>query len=161
MLTMAREGCKPPVIIPSGLGTHWGMMGHWLEMYDEVSAKTTINKLSKHWQHAPNSSAKKRRASSQSLEIVSASESEDGETNDLQNQVCTHVACSQISGCIIDHMEVVKHHYQGKTDQFKIKAIDRAIRQFNVIPNGIAPVVRSLQMTMQLLLLEFCTIMET
>lgn len=111
-------------------------MRHWVEKYDEVSAKATINKLLKHWQHTPKLTSKDKRAPSQSPDIVFASESEDGETSDPKSQVCSHMACSQASSCVIDQLEVVKSHYQGIKDQFKIKAIDRAIRQYNPIPDS-------------------------
>ncbi|GMH43411.1 hypothetical protein BSKO_11333 [Bryopsis sp. KO-2023] len=128
--------------------TEWGLCGNWIEPYEEASAKETLDKLLIHWQHMKRFKATEILKTSQAhiLDSQAAADSEgsegvgwgeDGQQGEeggtcgesmSVNTVCGHVACSRLTICILEHLDVVKKLYQGKKDQFRIKAIDRAVR---------------------------------
>ena len=107
----------------------WGEGGQWVEPFDEESAKHTVKALMAHWHRAsPPSLSKRSRAVFEGSLAVEGSSDEDEVEVPSINAVCGHTACSALSICIIDQLETVKQHYQGRVDQYRIKAINRAVR---------------------------------
>lgn len=50
------------------------------------------------------------------------------------NGLCPHVACSRQAFCLVAEMQRVRSNYSGgRSDQFRIKAADRAIRALETL----------------------------
>lgn len=103
----------------------WGNGGRWIEEYDEVAAKEALDRLQAHWQRF-----KKSGGPEESPQILDSDPESDvyEDTAAGANNVCNHTACSCQIFCIIEHLKLAKQKYQGKSKQFRVKAIDRAVR---------------------------------
>lgn len=106
-------------------GNQWGNGGRWTEDYDEAAAKETLDRLQNHWQRFKKSMGVQAFLR---LDCGSESDVDNDAAEEVANGACTHVACSRQSFCILEHLTLAKQKYQGKSNQFRIKAIDRAVR---------------------------------
>lgn len=112
--------------IPRFTGGHtripWGSYGQWDEPFDQEAAIKTVEILRNHWYSTHEGSGSGSGASSSRLGVT--------------NGVCTHRACSLRPYCLVSRLEEVKKAYlQGRgTDQYRIKAIDKAQQQLITHP---------------------------
>ena len=101
----------------------------WIESYNLVKAEETVAKLFQHWTRYRKSLDTPQDEAELLEESDSGSDQMDLINVTSPNTVCSHEACSALSVCYIHHLSLVKSHYHGgKTDTFRIKAIDKAIR---------------------------------
>ncbi|KAL3133282.1 hypothetical protein ABBQ38_007162 [Trebouxia sp. C0009 RCD-2024] len=114
-------------------GIPWGTGGVWEEPWDQQSALDTIRKLERRWYQLDRNNT----APDQSVEA--AEQHEDGSSDEegpprkqlkpSVNKVCQHVACSAQPVCLVEQLQTVRSNYRGRVDQFRIKAVERAIRE--------------------------------
>ncbi|CAD7699589.1 unnamed protein product [Ostreobium quekettii] len=124
------QGHQVPDILKSlGAGrAAWGESGNWVEQWDESSARETVAKLRTHWHRAWTSAEPATSAAAQEASPTPGSGlEEEREDVGLVNRVCGHAACGAQTFCIVEQLEEVKRHYQGRVDQFRIKAVNRGI----------------------------------
>ncbi|BDA51434.1 probable DNA polymerase lambda at C-terminar half [Coccomyxa sp. Obi] len=99
----------------------------WDVPFDKAAAEETVKILANHWHRQEN----KGHASRQSAPHSSSKQEDESmgvSASSALNSVCTHTACSAKNFCIVDQLEQIQSNYRKGRDQFKIKAMQRAIK---------------------------------
>lgn len=118
----------------------WGTGGVWLEPYDRQSANASVKKLFDAWHQSPTDLQRQ------------AGEARSGEASDAGNAagagaaqaaaattngICEHVACSACGVCIVKELEETRRLYRSRTDQFRIKAVQKGITVLSTWPRPV------------------------
>ncbi|KAA6420117.1 MAG: DNA polymerase lambda [Trebouxia sp. A1-2] len=112
--------------------------GQWEEPWDQKSALKTIEKLERHWYQLDGAAAAAAGPSPGAGEPTGESDDSCGSDDEgppkkqlkaTVNKVCVHVACSAQTVCLIEQLQIVRDNYRGRIDQFRIKAVERAISE--------------------------------
>ncbi|KAL0035862.1 hypothetical protein WJX77_005685 [Trebouxia sp. C0004] len=120
----------------------WGTGGQWEEPWDQKSALKTIKKVERHWYQLDGAAAASAGPSTGAGEPIGESEDSCGSDDEgppkkqlkaTVNKVCVHVACSAQTVCLIEQLQLVRDNYRGRIDQFRIKAVERAISELTRI----------------------------
>ncbi|KAL3149104.1 hypothetical protein ABBQ32_001946 [Trebouxia sp. C0010 RCD-2024] len=114
-------------------GIPWGTGGEWEEPWDQQSALDTIRKLERRWYQLDRNNTAPDQSVEAAEQHLGASSDEEGpprkRLKPSVNKVCQHAACSAQPVCLVEQLQTVRSNYRGRVDQFRIKAVERAIRE--------------------------------
>lgn len=122
-------------------GIPWGTNGVWTEPFTEAAARDTLRRLELHWHRLDiraaaagddadvgdgdeDASGGEGEGGGAAVAVQASFEDADaptGESPRRTNGVCSHTACSAVSFCIVEHLQLVRSHYRDRIDQFRIK----------------------------------------
>uniref|UniRef100_A0A1D1ZYL6 DNA polymerase n=1 Tax=Auxenochlorella protothecoides TaxID=3075 RepID=A0A1D1ZYL6_AUXPR len=114
---VAIEGDTLPRFTGGDSGLPWGWAGVWEEPWDEATAMATREKLRHHWYRTARAATAPPTGKDQ------------GGKAPRVNTACRHAACAPHPFCIVEKLAEYRSVYVEGRDQYRIKALERAIQQ--------------------------------